>query len=108
MHMNGLVQFKGEDNLTTRLGVRTSLVMNGATAFVPFVEANWVHNTNAYGAQYGEVSDYQAGAENQAELKFGADIEITKNFTGYGQFTVDIGDDGYNRRQGSIGLKYRW
>lgn len=108
MHMNGLVQFKGEDNVTTRLGVRTSLVMNGATAFVPFVEANWVHNTNAYGAQYGEVSDYQAGAENQAELKFGADIEITKNFTGYGQFTVDIGDDGYNRRQGSIGLKYRW
>ncbi len=108
LEMNGDVRFLGEDNVTTRLGVRTSLVMNGSTTFVPFLEANWVHNTNAYGASYGEVTDYQAGAENQAELKLGADVEFTKNFVGYGQFTVDIGDDGYNRRQGSIGLKYRW
>lgn len=108
MQMSGDVEFLGKDNITTRLGVRASAVVNGNSTIVPYAEANWVHNTHAYGAKYGELTDHQAGANDTAEMKLGVEFEIHKNFTGYGQFSVNLGNESYSERAGSLGIKYRF
>ena len=108
MQMSGDVEFLGKDNITTRLGVRASAVINGNSTIVPYAEANWVHNTHAYGAKYGELTDHQAGANDTAEMKLGVEFEIHKNFTGYGQFSVNLGNESYSERAGSLGIKYRF
>lgn len=108
IQMSGDVEFLGKDNITTRLGVRASAVINGNSTIVPYAEANWVHNTHAYGAKYGELTDHQAGANDTAEMKLGVEFEIHKNFTGYGQFSVNLGNESYSQRAGSLGIKYRF
>lgn len=108
MQMSGDVEFLGKNNLTTKLGVRTSAVINGNSSFVPYAEVNWIHNTHAYGTRYGEVTDYQAGTQNLAELKAGVEFEFRKNWSGYGQFAIKQGSDSYTHRSGSVGVKYRF
>lgn len=102
------VSFYGKDNVTTRLGARFTVEVDGATTFSPYAEVNWVHNTEDYGARWGEGVSYVEGAGNQAEFKLGMEAAFTKSFSGYAQFRGNWGDDGYNRREGTIGLKYRW
>lgn len=82
--------------------------MNGSDTFVPYSEFNWVHNTHAYGSKYGAVTDWQDAARDTAEMKFGMEFSINDSLTGFGQFSVNLGDEGYNRREGSFGLKYRF
>ena len=102
------VSFYGKDNVTTRLGARFTVEMDGATTFSPYAEVNWVHNTEDYGARWGQGVSYVEGAGNQAEFKLGMEASFTKSFSGYAQFRGNWGDDGYNRREGSVGIKYRW
>ena len=102
------IRFEGQHNITTRLGARFTMETSGATNFSPYLEANWVHNTKDYGASWGEVESYVEGEGNQAELKFGAETFFTDAFSGYAQIRANWGGDGYNRQEGSVGLKYRW
>lgn len=98
----------GKHNITTRLGARVTLETNGATNFSPYLEANWVYNTKDYGARWGEVESYQEGAGSQAEVKLGAETFFTDAFSGYAQLRLNWGGDGYSRKEGSLGLKYRF
>lgn len=102
------IEFEGQHNITTRLGVRLTMETSGATNFSPYLEANWVHNTKEYGVQWGEAESYIEGTQNQAELKFGAETFFTDSFSGYAQIRANWGGDGYNRQEGSLGLKYRF
>ena len=67
-----------------------------------------MHNTKEYGVQWGEAESYIEGTQNQAELKFGAETFFTDSFSGYAQIRANWGGDGYNRQEGSLGLKYRF
>lgn len=98
----------GQHNITTRLGARVTLETSGATNFSPYLEANWVHNTKDIGARWGDVTSYEEGADNQAEFKLGAETFFTDSFSGYAQIRANWGGDGYNRQEGSLGLKYRF
>lgn len=98
----------GQHNITTRLGARFTLETSGATNFSPYLEANWVHNTKDIGARWGDVTSYEEGADNQAEFKLGAETFFTDSFSGYAQIRANWGGDGYNRQEGSLGLKYRF
>lgn len=102
------IRFEGQHNITTRLGARFTMETSGATNFSPYLETNWVHNTKDYGAVWDDVESYVEGAGNQAELKFGAETFFTDSFSGYAQIRANWGGDGYNRQEGSLGLKYRF
>lgn len=98
----------GQHNITTRLGARFTLETSGETNFSPYLEANWVHNTKDIGARWGDVTSYEEGADNQVEFKLGAETFFTDAFSGYAQIRANWGGDGYNRQEGSLGLKYRF
>jgi len=105
------VQFEGDGNIQTRLGVRAfikghSKLDNGKDrTFEPFVEANWIHNTKNFGASLDGVRIDQAGTRNIGELKAGVEAKINKNLNLWGNVGQQIGDKGYSDTQATIGFK---
>lgn len=102
------VRFEGKNNIRTRLGLKTFAFAKGSNTFSPFLELNWVHNTETYGAQISKIRVEQAGAEDQAEARVGMDWRINDSWTAWGHFGVSVGDDGYNAREGTLGLRCRF
>lgn len=107
LNMNGKVEFLGKDNIPTRLGLRASLALEGASVFAPYAEINWVHNSETYGSRWGGYEDNREGTDNLAELKFGTTVQFTDGLSGYGNISLNLGD-AYDRGAGEVGLKYIW
>ncbi|HEM6628297.1 TPA: autotransporter outer membrane beta-barrel domain-containing protein [Citrobacter farmeri] len=103
---------KTDGNLQTRLGVKAYLLGHNAMddgkdrTFQPFVEANWIHNTQNYSVQMDDINSEVKGSRNIAELKAGVEGQLTKNVTLWGNVAQHIGDNGYSDTQGMLGLKY--
>ncbi|PNM27325.1 hypothetical protein A6J66_000665 [Yersinia enterocolitica] len=105
------VSGKGDGNIQTRLGVKA--FMNGSSAqdkgkdrvFQPFIEANWVHNTEDFGTQMDGVTVTQAGAGNIAELKTGVEGQLNKRVNLWGNVSQQIGDKGYSDTAVMLGVK---
>ncbi|WBM72293.1 autotransporter outer membrane beta-barrel domain-containing protein [Buttiauxella sp. WJP83] len=108
------VSSQGDGNLMTRLGVRTYLKGHNKMddgkdrEFQPFVEANWIHNTNNFGATMNGVSSSMDGAKNIAELKVGVEGQLNKNLNVWGNVASQVGDKGYNDNAAMIGVKYNF
>lgn len=106
------VSAQGEDNLLTRLGVRTYLKGhsnqdNGKDrTFQPFVEMNWIHNTQSFGTRMDDVSVYQAGTRNIGEVKTGIEGQLSPRLSLWGNVGVQIGDKGYSDTAAMLGGKY--
>lgn len=106
------VKSKGDGNLQTRLGLKAfikghSVIDEGKDReFQPFVEANWIYNTQSYGVTMNGVTNYQAGTRNIGELKAGVEGQIGKNLHLWGNVAQQIGDKGYSDTQGMLGIKY--
>lgn len=106
------VNAQGEGNLLTRLGMRTYLkghssLDNGKDrTFQPFVEMNWIHNTQSFGTRMDGVSVYQAGARNIGEMKTGVEGQLSPHLSLWGNVGVQIGDKGYSDTSAMIGGKY--
>lgn len=111
-HNGTRVNAKGEGNLQTRLGVRTYLKsrnkMDESTdrIFQPFVEMNWIHNTQDFGTRMDGVSIYQAGARNIGEIKTGVEGKVSQHLNLWGNVGVQVGDKGYNDTSAMVGVKY--
>lgn len=105
------VTSEGDGNIQSRLGVRTylkghsQLDDNKDRKFEPFLEANWIHNTKAFGASLDGVSINQAGARNVGELKAGVEAKLNKSLNLWASIGQQIGNNGYSDTQGIIGLK---
>ncbi len=105
------VQGSGNDNVQTRMGVKTFLKSHNKIddgkdrEFQPFVEANWIHNTHNYGVSMDDASVYQAGTRNIGELKTGVEGQLSKNLNLWGNVGVQIGDKGYNDTAAMAGVK---
>ncbi|MBJ9257909.1 autotransporter outer membrane beta-barrel domain-containing protein [Citrobacter amalonaticus] len=103
---------KTDGNLQTRLGVKAYLQGHNAMddgkdrTFQPFVEANWIHNTQNYSVQMDDINNDVKGSRNIGELKAGVEGQLTKNVTLWGNVAQQIGDNGYKDTQGMLGLKY--
>lgn len=77
------VQGTGNGNLQTRVGTR--FYMKGRSAldkdtgreFEPFVEVNWINNSNQYGARMDGMSDSMRGSQNVGELKTGVEAKLS-------------------------------
>lgn len=97
--------FSGNDNVRTKLGVKLSAVTRDSGVLSPFVEANWVHNTETYGVTMSGTAVEQSGAEDLAEARLDADWRITENVSLWGHFGVGVGGDGYVERSGQLGMR---
>ncbi|MDI6958367.1 MULTISPECIES: autotransporter outer membrane beta-barrel domain-containing protein [unclassified Pantoea] len=95
------VTFNGDNNVTTRLGVRAFI--NGHNRiddgkqrdFEPFIEANWIHNTANYGASLDGVSNNVAGTRDIGEIKVGVEGKINPRLNLWGNVGQQMGGKGY-------------
>lgn len=106
------VQFNGDGNVQTRLGVRAFIKGHNAKlddgkhrTFEPFVEANWIHNTKEFGVSMNDVDIGQVGTKNIGELKAGVEAKLNDNVQLWGHVAERIGDRGYNDTQALLGVK---
>lgn len=76
--------------------------------FNVFTEVNWVHNTQEYGATISGLRVDQAGARNQGEARLGVDWRVTDRLSVWARGGASVGDDGYNEREGSVGVRYQF
>lgn len=102
------VHFEGTNNVRTRLGARAILTEEGNDHFNAFVEANWVHNTQEYGATISGVTVDQAGSRNQGEARIGVDWRLTQDISAWARVGASFGSDSYTEREGSIGIRYQF
>lgn len=98
-------------NLMTRLGVRAyadirSKDENKDHAFQPFLELNWIHNTNEYALMMDDVMIYQEGAGNLGEVKLGIEGKIRKNLSYWANIGCQFGSDSYRNTVGMLGINY--
>ncbi|MBV8042604.1 autotransporter outer membrane beta-barrel domain-containing protein [Pluralibacter sp.] len=108
------VQDVNNGNIQTRLGVR--LYLKGHSAlddgksreFKPYVEANWLHNTERYGVRMDGETVSVDGARNIAQLKLGVQGQITPSLNIWGGTAVQIGDNSYSDASAMLGVKYRF
>ncbi|ADO48275.1 outer membrane autotransporter barrel domain protein [[Enterobacter] lignolyticus SCF1] len=107
-----VVESTGDNNLQTRLGVRafikgrSKLDENTQRVFEPFVEANWIYNTSAYGVNMDGVNSQVAGTRNIGELKAGVEGKMTNQTTFWLNVAQQIGGKGYSDTQGMLGIKH--
>lgn len=108
------VQDIGNDNLQTRLGMRlylkghSSLDEGKQREFKPYVEANWIHNTQQYGMRMDGEAVSMSGTRNVGQLKLGVQGQLTPALNLWGGTAVDIGDMGYSDASAMLGLKYQF
>lgn len=101
-------------NLMTRLGVKAYI--NGHNAiddgksreFQPFVEANWIHNTQTTSVKMDDVSSDMRGTRNIGELKVGVEGQITPRLNVWSNVAQQVGDKGYSDTRGILGVKYNF
>ncbi|GKX53865.1 autotransporter outer membrane beta-barrel domain-containing protein [Budvicia aquatica] len=108
------VSGEGDGNIQTRLGVRA--FMNGYSdqdkgkdrVFQPFIEANWIHNTQEFGTKMDGITVKQDGAANIGELKMGVEGQINKKLNLWGNVGQQVGDKGYSDTAVMFGAKYNF
>ncbi|WP_145543987.1 autotransporter outer membrane beta-barrel domain-containing protein [Yersinia frederiksenii] len=108
------VSGEGNGNIQTRLGVKA--FMNGYAeqdkgkdrVFQPFVEANWIHNTQDFGTTMDGITVKQDGAANIAELKLGVEGQINKSVNLWGNVGQQVGNKGYSDTAVMLGVKYNF
>jgi autotransporter family porin len=106
------VKDETQGNLMTRLGVKAYISGHNAIddgksrTFQPFIEANWIHNTQTTRIRMDDVSNQMRGARNIGELKTGVEGQITPQLSVWGNVAQQIGDKGYSDTQGMLGVKY--
>ena len=103
------VQGTGQDNLQSRLGVRASLRTlldpQAQSAIEPYAEANWLHNSKAFGTALNGVNIQQAGTRNAAEVKLGVDARLNANVNLWGGVAQQLGNHSYSDTSAVAGVK---
>lgn len=106
------IKYDTSGNLMTRVGMRA--FMNGHSAvddgkdrtFQPFIEANWIHNTEDYSVEMDNRKSSQSGAKNIGEAKIGVEGQVSKRLNLWGNVSQQIGNDSYSDTQAMLGAKY--
>jgi autotransporter family porin len=105
-----------QDYWQTRLGVRTWLrgtsPVNRQQIFQPFVELNWLHNAEAYEADYrfatGSRRYTSSTAKDVGEFKVGLEGKLMDNFSVWGNVAHRFDDNNYSYTSGMLGVKYQF
>ncbi|GKX62712.1 hypothetical protein SOASR032_12810 [Pragia fontium] len=104
------IQSDGSNNIQTRLGVKLSQshLDQQSIPFTVYTEANWLKNSKLMGSTLDNVSVHQAGSRNLAELKVGAEGQITRNTTVWTNLAQQLGNESYRDTLVHLGLKYQF
>ncbi|MBJ8745080.1 autotransporter outer membrane beta-barrel domain-containing protein [Citrobacter farmeri] len=108
------IETQGDGNIQTRLGVRTYLNSHHKMddgkqrEFQPFVEVNWIHNTETFGVKMGGTKVSRDEARNLGEIRTGVEGKVNNRLSVWGNVGVQMGDKGYSDTQGMLGIKYSW
>jgi autotransporter family porin len=106
------VQGDGNNNVTTRLGVKTflkghsTLDAGKSRNFKPFLEATWIHNSQDRGVSMDGVGISQAGTRDIGEARAGMEGRISPQWNVTGYVAQQIGDKGYSDTAAVLGVKY--
>jgi autotransporter family porin len=106
------IETEGDGNIQTRLGVRTYLNSHHKMddgkqrEFQPFVEVNWIHNTESFGVKMDGHGVSRDGARNLGEVRTGVEGKLNDRLSVWGSVGVQMGDKGYSDTQGMLGVKY--
>lgn len=103
-----VVRAEEAGGLLTRLGARLYGHKVGAGNKVqPFLEANWWHGNRNNSVSMDDKRVTQNLPRNTFELKAGAQAELGKGWTAWGQAGVQLSSD-YQSVAGLVGVKYAW
>lgn len=106
------VKENGRGNLQSRLGMRASLQgyskLDEGTGrlFQPFVEANWIHNTENFSVLMNEYRGEINGTKNIAEVKLGVEAKLNQRLHLWGNVGQQIGAKGYSDTEVNLGVKF--
>lgn len=102
---------KGDGNIMTRLGARAAVRSNQPGGFAntygiePYVETNWIHNTDDFGARMGSTKFEMDGASDLFEVKLGATSKVNSRVNVWGEVGKQFGDNDYRDQALTLGLK---
>ncbi|RAU50850.1 autotransporter outer membrane beta-barrel domain-containing protein [Pseudocitrobacter sp. RIT415] len=113
-HDGTRIRSEGDGNVQTRLGLKTFLNSHNTLdegkgrEFQPYVEANWIYNSETYGVRMDGVRVSRDGSRNLGEVRTGVEGKLSQNLSVWGNVGVQMGDKGYSDTQGMLGVKYGW
>ncbi|ALR78811.1 autotransporter outer membrane beta-barrel domain-containing protein [[Enterobacter] lignolyticus] len=99
-------------NLMGRLGVRAWLKGHSTADdsrqrdFQPFVEVNWIHNSQSQTVKMGNIRDEIRGTKNIGELKIGVEGQLNQRLQVWGNVAQQVGDNSYSDTSAMLGVKY--
>jgi len=102
------VSSQGNGNVQSRVGVRASMKTHSEKqqpSFQPYIEANWINNTQNAGATLNDVSIDQRGSKNIAEVRAGVDGQLTQRVNLWGNVGQQMGSESYRDTSAMIGVK---
>ncbi|WP_025297177.1 autotransporter-associated beta strand repeat-containing protein [Chania multitudinisentens] len=104
------VQQSGNNNLQTRLGAKLSndtlMGKEKSRILTTYLDLNWIHNTRLPGVTSDDQGVQQTGSRHLVEVKVGAEGQVSKNFSVWGNLTQQIGQKGYDDKAAMLGVKY--
>lgn len=102
------VSSQGSGNLQSRVGVRASMTTHSEkqqASFQPYIEANWISNTQNAGATLNDVSIEQRGGKNIAEVRAGVDGKVSERVNLWGNIGQQMGSESYRDSSAMVGVK---
>ena len=73
--------------------------------FAPYIEANWLHNTSAWGASLDGVSVSQTGVRNVGEVKTGVEVNLNNSTQLHSQISQQKGAHGFSDTSATLGIR---
>lgn len=112
IEQNGTQVLANENrNLLSRIGVRawlTEAKQPSESNLKPYVEVNWLHNSDPYRVSLNGFSVRQNSGRNLAELKTGVEGKLSDNLQLHGNVTLQQGSYHYQDASLMLGAKYRF
>ncbi|THD46346.1 autotransporter outer membrane beta-barrel domain-containing protein [Enterobacteriaceae bacterium ML5] len=105
-----VVKSQGHNNIHTRLGMKGAVEIftsqGISSAWEPYAELNWHHNTKEYGVNMDDVILASSGTKNTGEIKIGIEGQLTRNLKVYGGTSARVGSDNFRDLGGMFGVRF--
>ncbi|MDR7343678.1 autotransporter family porin [Pantoea alhagi] len=108
---NGTQIENKNNNLISRVGIRgwvTESKQPGESDLRPYVELNWLHNSDPYRVSLNQLKVQQNSGRNLAEIKTGVEGKVSDNLQLNGSIALQQGRDHYQDASLMLGAKYRF
>ena len=106
---NGTQVENNNSNLISRIGVRgwiNAAKRPGESQLRPYLELNWLHNSDPYRVSLNQLSVQQNSGRNVAQLKGGVEGKVSDNFQLNGNVALQQGRYHYQDASLTLGAKY--